>query len=137
MLGFINFAGVVVVLACIILIGLFALQHYGTHRVAFIFAPIVIAWLLCICAVGIYNVVHWNTRVLRALSPYYAYKFFRNTGKDGWISLGGIVLCITGLWKPNSVLLENIFHDTNNLSKCSHLRSLLWKQSYMYYSIGG
>jgi KUP system potassium uptake protein len=64
--------------------------------VAFIFAPIVIAWLLCICAVGIYNVVHWNTRVLRALSPYYAYKFFRNTGKDGWISLGGIVLCITG-----------------------------------------
>lgn len=87
---------VVVVLACIILIGLFALQHYGTHRVAFIFAPIVIAWLLCICAVGIYNVVHWNTRVLRALSPYYAYKFFRNTGKDGWISLGGIVLCITG-----------------------------------------
>lgn len=87
---------VVVVLACIILIGLFALQHYGTHRVAFIFAPIVIAWLLCICAVGIYNVVHWNPRVLCALSPYYAYKFFRNTGKDGWISLGGIVLCITG-----------------------------------------
>lgn len=67
---------VVVVLACIILIGLFALQHFGTHRVAFIFAPIVITWLLCICAVGIYNVVHWNHHILRALSPYYAYKFF-------------------------------------------------------------
>lgn len=87
---------VVVVLACIILIGLFALQHFGTHRVAFIFAPIVIAWLLCICAVGIYNVVHWNHHILRALSPYYAYKFFRNNGKDKWISLGGILLCITG-----------------------------------------
>lgn len=87
---------VVVVLACIILIGLFALQHFGTHRVAFIFAPIVIAWLFCIFAVGIYNVVYWNPSILRALSPYYAYKFFRNNGKDKWISLGGILLCITG-----------------------------------------
>lgn len=88
--------GVVVVLACIILIGLFALQHFGTHRVAFIFAPIVITWLLCISIVGVYNVVHWNPRILHALSPYYAIKFFRDTGKDGWISLGGILLCITG-----------------------------------------
>ena len=30
------------------------------------------------------------------LSPYYAIKFFRDTGKDGWISLGGILLSITG-----------------------------------------
>ncbi|KAH6822392.1 K+ uptake permease 6 [Perilla frutescens var. hirtella] len=30
--------------ACIILIALFALQHYGTHRVGFLFAPVVIAF---------------------------------------------------------------------------------------------
>lgn len=99
----------VVLLSCIILVGLFALQHFGTQKVAFLFAPIVIAWLLCISAVGIYNVVHWNPSILRAFSPYYVYKFFRRTGKDGWMALGGILLSITGLWRMYYVLLEGIF----------------------------
>lgn len=86
-----------VIIALFLLIGLFVLQHYGMHRVAFIFAPIVILWLLSIAFVGIYNIVKWNPRVYQALSPYYIYKFFGETGKDGWISLGGILLCITGM----------------------------------------
>ncbi|OAY56424.1 hypothetical protein MANES_02G015200v8 [Manihot esculenta] len=88
--------GMVVLIACIVLIGLFVLQYRGTHRVAFMFAPIVIIWLLSIAIIGAYNVIHWNTRVYQALSPYYVYQFFRETGKDGWISLGGILLCVTG-----------------------------------------
>ncbi|KAG0496632.1 hypothetical protein HPP92_001323 [Vanilla planifolia] len=87
---------VVVLLCCIVLVGLFALQHRGTHGVAVLFAPIVIIWLLCIGAIGLYNVIHWNPRVYQALSPYYIVKFFRVTGKYGWLSLGGILLCITG-----------------------------------------
>ncbi|PIA49124.1 hypothetical protein AQUCO_01300170v1 [Aquilegia coerulea] len=71
-------------------------MHVGTRKVAFMFAPIVILWLLCIAAIGIYNIVVWNPRIYKALSPYYIYLFFRETGKDGWISLGGILLCITG-----------------------------------------
>ncbi|PRQ54366.1 putative potassium transporter [Rosa chinensis] len=83
-------------LACVILVGLFALQHCGTHRVAFLFAPIVIIWLISIFSIGLYNTIHWNPAIIRALSPYYIIKFFRETGKDGWISLGGILLSITG-----------------------------------------
>ncbi|KAM1102902.1 hypothetical protein ACFX19_011674 [Malus domestica] len=83
-------------IACIILIGLFALQHYGTHRVGFLFAPIVLIWLLCISAIGVYNILHFNPSVYKALSPYYMYKFLRKTQKGGWMSLGGIMLCITG-----------------------------------------
>ncbi|KAK9277628.1 hypothetical protein L1049_007174 [Liquidambar formosana] len=86
----------VVVISCAVLVGLFALQHRGTHKVAFLFAPVVFVWLLSIAAIGIYNVIEWNPRIYQALSPYYIYKFFRDTGKDGWISLGGILLCITG-----------------------------------------
>eukprot|EP00252_Welwitschia_mirabilis_P007765 TRINITY_DN19446_c0_g1_i1.p1 TRINITY_DN19446_c0_g1~~TRINITY_DN19446_c0_g1_i1.p1 ORF type:complete len:784 (+),score=110.78 TRINITY_DN19446_c0_g1_i1:353-2704(+) len=86
----------VMVLTCLILVGLFALQHFGTQKVGFIFAPIVIAWLLCITAIGVYNIIHWNMSVFRALSPHFAWKFFKQTGKDGWISLGGIVLSVTG-----------------------------------------
>ncbi|PIA41333.1 hypothetical protein AQUCO_02200028v1 [Aquilegia coerulea] len=83
-------------LACVILVGLFALQHIGTHRVAFMFAPIVIIWLVTIFVLGLYNTIYWNPKILSALSPHYVIKFFRNTGKDGWISLGGILLAITG-----------------------------------------
>ncbi|KAL6983659.1 Potassium transporter 6, partial [Sarracenia purpurea var. burkii] len=81
--------------ACIILIGLFSLQHYGTHRVGFFFAPVVIMWLFCISAIGVYNIFFWNPHVYQALSPYYMYKFLKKTQRSGWMSLGGILLCIT------------------------------------------
>ncbi|KAJ8647749.1 hypothetical protein MRB53_000772 [Persea americana] len=83
-------------ITCFILLCLFALQHYGTHRVGFVFAPIILMWLLCISALGLYNIVHWNPHVYQALSPFYMYKFLKKTGKSGWMSLGGILLCITG-----------------------------------------
>ncbi|KAK2366377.1 potassium transporter [Trifolium repens] len=88
--------GELVILACVILVGLFALQHCGTHRVSFMFAPIVIIWLLSILIVGVYNIIHWNPKIVFAISPQYIVKFFIKTGTEGWISLGGILLCITG-----------------------------------------
>ncbi|KAI9177806.1 hypothetical protein LWI28_019496 [Acer negundo] len=97
--------------ACAILIFLFALQHYGTHRVGFLFAPIVITWLLCISAIGVYNIIHWNPHVYQALSPYYMYKFLKKTQKGGWMSLGGILLCITGS--------EAMFADLGHFSQLS------------------
>ncbi|KAL8224076.1 hypothetical protein R6Q57_019551 [Mikania cordata] len=86
----------VIPITCFILGCLFALQHYGTHRVGFLFAPIVLLWLLCISGLGLYNIFHWNPHVYKALSPYYMYKFLKKTKKRGWMSLGGILLCITG-----------------------------------------
>ncbi|KAH9743066.1 Potassium transporter 4 [Citrus sinensis] len=88
--------GELLILACVILVGLFALQHFGTHKVAVMFAPIIIVWLISIFAVGLYNVIHWNPKVISAISPLYIIKYFRETGKTGWISLGGLLLCITG-----------------------------------------
>ncbi|XP_057804668.1 potassium transporter 2 [Salvia miltiorrhiza] len=83
-------------ITCFILVCLFALQHYGTHRIGFFFAPIVLTWLLCISALGLYNIFHWNRHVYQALSPSYMIKFLKKTRKGGWMSLGGILLCITG-----------------------------------------
>ncbi|KAJ9164467.1 hypothetical protein P3X46_024042 [Hevea brasiliensis] len=98
-------------IACVVLVGLFALQHYGTHRVGFLFAPILLAWLLCLGGVGIYNIFHWNPGVINSLSPYHIYKFFQKTGKSGWSSLGGIVLCVTGT--------EAMFADLGHFSQLS------------------
>ncbi|XVF44038.1 hypothetical protein PTKIN_Ptkin02bG0088200 [Pterospermum kingtungense] len=97
--------------SCIILIGLFALQHYGTHKVGFLFAPVVLIWLLCISAIGLYNIIHWNPHVYQALSPHYMYKFLRKTQRGGWMSLGGILLCITGS--------EAMFADLGHFSQLS------------------
>lgn len=97
--------------ACIILIALFALQHYGTHRVGFLFAPVVILWLFCISAIGLYNIIHWNPHIYQALSPVYMYRFLRKTQSGGWKSLGGILLCITGS--------EAMFADLGHFSQLS------------------
>ncbi|CAN4079265.1 unnamed protein product [Withania somnifera] len=97
--------------ACVILVFLFCLQHYGTHRLGFLFAPIVITWLLCISAIGVYNIFHWNPHVYQALSPYYMYKFLKKTRRGGWMSLGGILLCITGS--------EAMFADLGHFSQLS------------------
>ncbi|XP_022989579.1 potassium transporter 4-like [Cucurbita maxima] len=88
--------GTLLLIACVILVGLFALQHCGTHKVAFMFAPIVIIWLLSIFSIGLYNIIHWNPSIVHAISPHYVIKFLRVTGKDGWLSLGGVLLAITG-----------------------------------------
>ncbi|XP_065873776.1 potassium transporter 6-like [Euphorbia lathyris] len=97
--------------ACAILIGLFALQHYGTHRVGFLFAPVVLMWLFCISTIGLYNIIYWNPQVYKALSPYYMYKFLKKTQRGGWMSLGGILLCITGS--------EAMFADLGHFSQLS------------------
>ncbi|KAE8723177.1 putative potassium transporter 9 [Hibiscus syriacus] len=48
---------------------------------------------------------------LQALSPYYMYKFLKKTQKGGWMSLGGILLCITGS--------EAMFADLGHFSQLS------------------
>ncbi|CAD6222659.1 unnamed protein product [Miscanthus lutarioriparius] len=103
--------GWIVLIACVVLVGLFALQHRGTQRVAFLFAPIVVLWLLSIGIIGLYNIIHWNPRIFVALSPHYIVKFFKKTGKDGWISLGAVLLAITGT--------EAMFADLGHFSTAS------------------
>ncbi|KAH9795601.1 Potassium transporter 11 [Citrus sinensis] len=81
--------GVVVLVAVVILVGLFSLQHYGTDRVGWLFAPIVLLWFLLIGGIGMLNIWKYDSSVLKAFSPVYIYRYFRRGGRDGWTSLGG------------------------------------------------
>ncbi|XP_057522654.1 potassium transporter 10-like [Amaranthus tricolor] len=87
---------VVVLVAVVILVGLFSLQHYGTDKVGWLFAPIVLLWFLMIGGIGIFNIWKYDSSVLKAFSPVYLYHYLKGGGKDGWTSLGGIMLSITG-----------------------------------------
>ncbi|KAE8695627.1 Potassium transporter 10 [Hibiscus syriacus] len=103
--------------ACAILIFLFALQHYGTNRVGFLFAPVVVTWLLCISAIGVYNIFRWNPHVYKALSPYYMYKFLKKTRKGSWMSLGGILLCITETIRSSQIRVGAMVADEGKQRK--------------------
>jgi len=85
----------VVPLTVVILIGVFVIQKYGTHRVGGLFGPIMIVWFLTIAALG----VMWIARapaVLAAFDPRYTFSFFATNGWTGFAVLGAVVLVATG-----------------------------------------
>lgn len=79
-----------------ILVLLFAIQRFGTDKVGYSFAPIILLWLLLIGGVGLYNLVKYDAGVLRSFNPKYIVDYFRRNKKDGWVSLGDILLVFTG-----------------------------------------
>lgn len=87
---------IVVLVAVLILALLFSIQHHGIDKVGLLFAPIVLLWFLLIGGIGIFNIWKYDSGVLRAFSPVYIYRYFRRGKRDGWTSLGGIMLSITG-----------------------------------------
>ncbi|WCJ26700.1 Potassium transporter family protein [Euphorbia peplus] len=86
----------VVGISIAILIALFSVQRFGTDKVGFAFAPIICVWFMFISGIGLYNLFKYDLGVLRALNPVYIWRYFQRNGKKGWISLGGVVMCITG-----------------------------------------
>ncbi|XP_058083965.1 potassium transporter 5-like [Magnolia sinica] len=88
--------GRIVWISVVILIFLFLVQRFGTDKVGYSFAPILIVWFLMIGGIGIYNFAKYDPHVIKALNPKYIIDYFRRNKKDAWISLGGVVLAITG-----------------------------------------
>lgn len=80
-----------------ILVALFAIQRFGTDKVGYLFAPVILLWLLLIGGVGVYNLIKYDTGALRAFNLKYIIDYFRRNKKKGWVSLGGILLCFTGM----------------------------------------
>ncbi|XP_062172513.1 probable potassium transporter 17 isoform X5 [Alnus glutinosa] len=98
-------------LSATVLVVLFLLQKFGTSRVSFLFSPIMGMWTLTIPLVGIYSIIHHYPTIFKALSPHYIIHFFLRNGKEGWLLLGGTVLCITGS--------EALFADLGHFNRSS------------------
>ncbi|XP_021292892.1 probable potassium transporter 17 isoform X2 [Herrania umbratica] len=95
----------------LVLFILFLLQKFGTSRVSFLFSPIMGAWTLSTPLVGIYSIIHHYPSIFKALSPHYIICFFWRNGKEGWLMLGGTILCITGS--------EALFADLGHFNRSS------------------
>jgi KUP system potassium uptake protein len=77
------------------LVGLFALQRFGTAAVARVFSPFMAIWFAVLAVVGAGRVAG-DPAILRAFSPTYAIDFFAVHPGTAFISLGAIVLVVTG-----------------------------------------
>ncbi|MGH3263926.1 MAG: potassium transporter Kup, partial [Trebonia sp.] len=88
-------AHLVVPIALAILIALFAVQRFGTGAVGGLFGPVLLGWFVLIGVLGAHEVV-LHPGVVKGLSPVYAVRFMVDHGVQGWLTLGGVVLCLTG-----------------------------------------
>ncbi|XP_050237931.1 potassium transporter 5-like [Mercurialis annua] len=79
-----------------ILILLFMVQRFGTDKVGYSFAPIICVWFAMIGGIGLFNLFKYDPAVIKAVNPKYIVDYFRRNKDKAWISLGGVVLAITG-----------------------------------------
>jgi KUP system potassium uptake protein len=85
----------VVPLTLVVVTLLFAFQRQGTGRIGSAFGPIMLVWFLTMAVLGSREIAR-NPSVLHALDPLNAASYFGRHPWVAFVSLGAVVLCITG-----------------------------------------
>ncbi len=81
--------------AVAILVALLAVQRWGTAKVGRLFGPIMSVWFVAIALCGLNEIVR-EPAILQALSPLWAIRYFVDNPLTAFLSLGGVVLVVTG-----------------------------------------
>jgi KUP system potassium uptake protein len=81
--------------AVAILVVLFMVQRKGTAKVGSLFGPVMAVWFIVIAVAGVHGIVQ-HPGVLGALSPHWAVRYLLEQPLTGFLSLGGVVLAVTG-----------------------------------------
>jgi KUP system potassium uptake protein len=78
-----------------ILLALLVVQRWGTARVGRVFGPVMVLWFSAIALCGAPEILR-APAVLQALSPTWALRYFASDPVAAFVSLGGVVLVVTG-----------------------------------------
>jgi KUP system potassium uptake protein len=78
-----------------VLIGLFAVQRYGTSLVGKLFGPVIMVWFGVLAFTGISEIIQ-QPAILAALNPLNGLAFLRSQGWHMFVAVGAIVLAFTG-----------------------------------------
>jgi len=81
--------------AVVILLGLFLIQRHGTGTVGSVFGPVMILWFSTLALLGLTHIAT-APRVLAAINPVHAARFFSAHGFHGFLALGSVFLVVTG-----------------------------------------
>ena len=112
-----SFGDLVLPLTLLIVVGLFALQRYGTGVVGGLFGPVMAIWFLTIAVVGAFQVAA-NPIVLSAANPAYAAGFLLADPIRAFFTLGTVVLAVTGA--------EALYADMGHFGRGAITRAWLW-----------
>ncbi|KQS10643.1 potassium transporter Kup [Curtobacterium sp. MCLR17_007] len=85
----------IVPIAAVILVILFAVQRFGTGKVGTLFGPIMLLWFVVIAVAGLPLIVR-HPGVLQGLSPTWAIAFVFAHPVISFVAMGAVVLVITG-----------------------------------------
>ncbi|MEO8055111.1 MAG: KUP/HAK/KT family potassium transporter [Acidobacteriota bacterium] len=85
----------VVPFAVLVLVALFAVQRSGAGRIGAYFGPVMLVWFGTLAFLGARETL-LEPRVLLALDPSHAVRFFASNGLKGLLVLGSVVLVVTG-----------------------------------------
>jgi KUP system potassium uptake protein len=90
-----SLGALVVPITVVILLALFMVQRFGTARVGAALGPIMLVFFTTIAVLGARSIA-LTPGVLAALSPWHGVRFFLEHGTAGFLTLGAVVLCVTG-----------------------------------------
>lgn len=90
-----QFSHYVLPITVVVLTALFLVQKNGTGAMGMAFGPIMILWFAILGLLGALAVAQ-NPQVLFALNPLYAYHFLVLDPKLAFLTLGSVVLAVTG-----------------------------------------
>ena len=85
----------VIPLSCAVLVALFLVQKRGTAGIGAVFGPVMVAWFCISAATGLVQIVR-APAILTALDPLTGLGFLRSHGWPAFVSLGAVVLALTG-----------------------------------------
>ena len=78
-----------------ILTALFAVERWGTDRIAHLFGPVMLLWFATLALAGL-RLVARQPAILKGLSPAYATSFIVHQRWVALVAMGAVVLCVTG-----------------------------------------
>ncbi len=92
----VGFTPYVIPIAIGLLVALFAIQRRGTSVVGRLFAPVMLVYFLVLAVLGIVHIVDHPAVLLATINPLNAIEFFRLEPIRAFISMGSVVLAVTG-----------------------------------------
>jgi KUP system potassium uptake protein len=106
----------VVPIALVILAGVFVLQRVGTGRIGAIYGPVMVLWFAVLAAGGAASLAQ-DPGALTALSPHWAVRFFLDDPLTAFLSLGSVILAVTGA--------EALYADLGHFGRAAITRAWL------------
>lgn len=85
----------VVPITLVLIVGLFAVQRFGTAKVAIVFGPITAVWFLALGFSGLMQIMVYPS-VLQALNPLFGFGFLFNHFGIAFVVMGAVFLAVTG-----------------------------------------